>query len=85
MIAEQSTSIERFFDCSDEEKQFILKQIQKAVNPEKTMQNYRKCLEMVNSNEKYQSFKKSGFFVLERDDKRAPKVTLEILEKHFDL
>ena len=85
MIAKQSISVERFFEREDEEKQFILDQIQKSKDPEKTMQNYRECLERVNSIEKYQAFEKSGFFVLERNDQRTLQETLKILEKHFNL
>ena len=85
MLAPQSISIERFFDREDEEKQFILEQIQKAENPEKTMQNYRECLARVNSADKYHAFEESGFFALVRDDERTLEQTLEILEKHFKL
>lgn len=85
MLAPQSISIERFFDREDKEKQFILEQIQKAENPEKTMQNYRECLARVNSADKYRAFEESGFFTLVRDDERTLGQTLEILEKHFKL
>ncbi|MBD5135919.1 MAG: hypothetical protein HDT39_08160 [Lachnospiraceae bacterium] len=85
MLAPQSISIERFFDREDKEKQFILEQIQKAVNPEKTMQNYKECLAKVNSAEKYHAFENSGFFTLVRNDERTLEQTLEILEEHFNL
>lgn len=85
MLAPQSISIERFFDREDEEKQFILEKIQKAVNPEKTMKNYRECLARINSPEKYHAFEESGFFTLVRDDERTLEQTLEVLEKHFRL
>lgn len=85
MLAPQSMSIERFFDREDEEKLFILEQIQKAENPEQTMKNYRECLARINSEEKYHEFEESGFFTLLRDDKRTLEQTLEILERHFNL
>lgn len=85
MLAPQSVSIERFFDREDEEKQFILKEIKKSENPEKTMQNYRECLARINSIEKYRMFENSGFFTLVRNDERTLQQTLEILEKHFNL
>lgn len=85
MISKQSTSVERFFDREDEEKQFILSKIKEAKDPEKTMKNYRECLKKVNSLDKYQAFKDSGFFVLERDDNRKKEETMKILEKHFGL
>lgn len=85
MLAPQSTSVERFFDREDQEKQFILEQIQKAENPDKTMKNYCECLAKINSEEKYDAFEKSGFFTLIRDDARTLGQTLEILAGHFHL
>lgn len=85
MLAPHSTSINHFFDRPDPEKQFILRQIQNAEDPEKTMQNYRACLARINSREKYEALEGAGFFTLVRDDTRTPEQTLEILEKHFRL
>ena len=85
MAAKQSTSVERFFERDDEEKQFILSQIESSDNPAAQMENYRKCLAMVNSVEKYNAFVNFGFYALERDDKRTPEETMMILEKHFKL
>lgn len=85
MLAPQHTSVERFFDRDDEDKNFILEQIQKAENPEKTMQNYRECLALINSEDKYRAFEASGFYTLIRDDTRTPEQTLALLEKHFQL
>lgn len=85
MLALQSTSVDRFFDRADAEKQFILKQIQMAEHPEQTMQNYRKCLEKINSIEVYRAFEASGFFTLQRDDSRTPQQTMALLERHFGL
>ncbi|MCI8360361.1 MAG: hypothetical protein HFE86_03380 [Clostridiales bacterium] len=85
MLAPLSTSVERFFDRKDPEKQFILEQIGKAKNPEETMKNYRGCLARINCAETYQAFAASGFFTLVRDDARTLEQTLEILERHFAL
>lgn len=85
MLAPQSVSVDRFFNREDEEKQFILQQIQQAENPEKTMRNYRQCLERINSKEKYHDFENSGFFTLVRDDERTLEQTMEILERHFKM
>ena len=85
MLSPQSTSVERFFDRTDEDKQFILEQIRQADDPEKTMMNYRKCIEKINSPEKYQAFENAGFFVIVRDEKRTIDETLALLEKHFQL
>ncbi len=85
LLSPQSTSVERFFDRDDPDKQFILEQIRKSENPEKTMRNYRECLALINSPEKYRAFEQSGFFTLVRRDERTPNQTLSILERHFCL
>ena len=85
MVAPQSTSVERFFDRSDPDKQFPLSVIDAAEDPEKTMANFRACMAKINSREKYDMFANSGFFTLVRDDDRTPEESLSILEKHFKL
>lgn len=85
MLAPQSTSVDRFFDRSDPDKQFLLQQIEAAEDPEATMENYRACLALINSQEKYDAFANSGFFTVVRDDARTPEETMAILEKHFGL
>jgi len=85
MLAPQSTSVERFFDRSDPEKQFLLRQIELAPDPEKAMRNYRACLEKINSQEKYDAFMNCGFYVCVRDDNRTIEQTMEILAAHFGL
>lgn len=85
MLSPQSTSVDRFFDRSDPEKQFLLQKIQEAENPEETLANFRACLAEINSPENYRAFENSGLFVLVRDDSRAPEETMQILAKHFGL
>ena len=85
LLAPQSVSVDRFFEREDADKQFILEQIRRAENPEKTMENYRNCLAVINSPEKYRAFEQSGFFTLVRDEERTVEQTLGILEKHFGL
>jgi hypothetical protein len=85
LLAPQSVSVERFFERGDADKQFILEQIQKAENPERTMENYRNCLMEINSPEKYRAFEQSGFFTLVREEGRTVEQTLGILENHFGL
>ncbi len=87
MLSPQSMSVERFFDRSDPDKQFLLGEIDKCPDPEKTMANFRACLERVNSPEVYRKMKESGFFVhvrteCERDTREE---VLAILAKHFKL
>jgi len=85
MLAPQSTSVDRFFDRSDPEKQFLLRQIELAPDPEKAMRNYRACLEKINSQEKYDAFLNCGFYVCTRDDSRTIEQTMNILARHFKL
>jgi len=85
MLSPQSTSVDRFFDRTDPEKQFLLQKIQEAEDPEKTMANFRACLAAINSPEGYRALEESGFFVLTRDDSRTPQETCSILAQHFGL
>ena len=85
LLAPPSLSVERFFQREDPEKQFILKQIQQAADPEKTMENYRACLAAINSPEAYRSWEEAGFFILVRSEAHTPQQTLAALEEHFGL
>ncbi len=85
MLSPKSMSVERFFDREDEEKKFILSKIEEAKDPEKAMENYKKCLELINSNEKYKAFEESGFFTMIRTEDRKLDDALLQLEKHFGL
>ena len=85
MICPQSMSVDRFFDRDDPEKQFILEQIRKSEDPERTMQNYRKCLEKINSKEMYDAYANSEFFTIVRDDESTIENTMDKLAKHFGL
>lgn len=85
MLSPQSMSVDRFFERDDEDKQFILAQINNAQDPEKTMANYRECLARINSHEKYMAYENSGFFTMVRTEDRTIPDALEMLEKHFGL
>lgn len=85
MLSPQSTSVERFFDRPDPEKQFLLDQIRQAEDPARTMANFRACIAEINSAERYRAFEESGFFVLVRDDRRTPEETMLLLAGHFRL
>jgi len=87
MLSPQSMSIERFFDRSDEEKQFLLEQIRLSENPEKTMDNFKECLARINSTERYHEFLNSGFFTIVREDTEADTRidTMNMLAEHFQL
>lgn len=85
LLAPQSTSVERFFDRADPEKQFLLREIEKCPDPEKTLDNFRACVARINSPERYRAFAESGFFVHVRDERMTPEDTLNLLARHFGL
>lgn len=83
MLSPQSMSVDRFFDRPDAEKQFLYQKILEAPDPAAVMVNYRKCLEQVNSQEHYDEFAQSGFFVHARCESSTIENTLKQLEEHF--
>ena len=83
MLSPQSMSVERFFDRSDSEKQFLLSQIDMAEDPAATMANFRACLALINSPENYHYFENCGFFTLVRTEESVLEERVAILEKHF--
>ncbi len=85
MLAAPGVTASRFFDRPDVEKQFLYRCIMEAEDPEATLANFRACIERVNSPERRRTFEDSGFFVLERDERRTPEQTMAILERHFGL
>lgn len=87
MLSPQSLSVDMFFERGDEEKQFLLSQIQQAKDSEKTMQNFRNCLAKINSQEIYDEWLNSGFFTIVREDIATDTrfETLDTLERHFGL
>lgn len=85
MLCPQSMSVDSFFDRSDPEKLFILEQINKAENPQKAMDNYRKCLEKISSKYVYDRYADSGFYTIVRDDNSTIENTLKKLAMHFCL
>ena len=87
MLSPQSMSVERFFDRSDPEKQFILSVIDSCENAEEVMENYRKGLALINSKEHYEEMANSGFFTLvrEKTDEDTREEVCGKLAKHFGL
>ena len=85
MLSPQWMSVDRFFDRPDADKQFLYQQILKAPDPEAAMVNYRKCLEKINSPERYREFAESGFFTYVRDENSTIPDALNQLEQHFQL
>ena len=87
MLSPQSMSVERFFDRSDPDKQFLLRVIDSCDDPEAVMENYRQGLARINSQAHYDEYATSGFFtVVRQDDGRDTReeVCRQIAE-HFGL
>ena len=87
MLSPQSMSVERFFDRSDPEKQFLLRKIGECADPEATMANFRACLAQINSPEHYAECAEADFFTLVREDTDVDtrEEVLHRLAKHFGL
>lgn len=87
MLSPQSMSVEQFFHRDDPEKQFLLKQIQAAENPEKALANFKACLARINSDEIYEKFENSGFLIIRREnvDADTRDEVLATLASHFKL
>lgn len=87
MLSPQSMSVERFFDRSDPEKQFLLSVIDSCDDSKAVMENYKKGLALINSQEHYDECANSGFFTLVREDdgKDTRESVCELLAKHFKL
>lgn len=85
MLNDPKESVRRFFEREDREKQMMYQLLKTEPNPEKAMDNFRKCLERINSQENYDYFMNSGFNVLKRDDSRTLEETLEIVKMFFKL
>ena len=85
MLSPPETSVSRFFDRSDPEKQFLLRTMEQMPDAPAVLANFRACLEKINSPEVVEGFLRSGFFTLMRDESRTPEETLRLLEQHFQL
>ena len=87
MLSPQSMSVERFFDRSDPEKQFLLNVIDSCDDPASVMENYRQGLARINSKEHYDEYANSGFFTVVREDNGLDtrKQVCDMIAKHFGL
>lgn len=87
MLSPQSMSVDRFFDRSDPDKQFLLSIIDSCENREEVMENYRRGLALINSQEHYDEYAQSGFFTVVREDdgRDTRKQVCDIIAKHFGL
>ena len=87
MLSPQSMSVERFFDRSDPEKQFILSVIDSCDNPKEVMVNYKRGLALINSQKHYDELANSGFFTVVREDNGVDtrEAVCDKIAKHFRL
>lgn len=85
LLSPQSLSVGRFFDRPDPEKQFLYRQIMEGPDPEGTMANFRSCMALANSPERYAEFAQSGFFTFLRTEESTMEEELAALEEHFKL
>ena len=87
MLSPQAMSIERFFDRSDPEKQFLLHVIESCEDSEAVMENYRQGLALINSEKHYNEYANSDFFTIVRQDtqKDTREEVCGIIAKHFGL
>ena len=85
MLADPQIAVQRFFNRPDPEKQFLYRLIMEEPDPEKAMENYRKGLELICSQESYDEMLHSGFPVVFRDENRTIQQTLALVEKAFGL
>ncbi len=87
MLSPQSLSVERFFDRSDPEKQFLLSVIESCEDPEAVMENYRRGLVLINSKKHYDEYADSGFFTVVRQDNNIDtrEEVCNAIAKHFGL
>lgn len=87
MLSPLSMSVERFFDRSDPEKQFLLKVIESCEDSESVMENYRRGLELINGKVHYDEYANSGFFTVVRQNNDADtrEEVCDAIAKHFGL
>lgn len=87
MLSPQSMSVERFFDRSDPDKQFLLRVIESCDDPEAVMENYKRGLALINSPKHYAEYAESGFFTVVRQDNGIDtrEEVCDIIAKHFGL
>ena len=87
MLSPQSMSVDRFFDRSDPDKQFLLSVIDSCDDPVSVMENYRRGLARVNSREHYEEYASSVFFTVVREvsENDTREEVCEKIAKHFGL
>ena len=87
MLSPQSMSVERFFDRTDPDKQFLLGVIDSCEDPIAVMENYRQGLARINSQAHYDEYASSGFFTVVREDNGIDtrEAVCDRIAEHFGL
>lgn len=87
MLSPQSMSVERFFDRSDPDKQFLLSVIDRCEDRDAVMENYKRGLARINSKQHYDEYANSGFFTVVRQEVGADtrEEVCDMIAKHFGL
>ena len=85
MLADPAVSVNRFFDRPDAEKQFLYRLMLEEPDPERALQNFRHCLERINSQKSCDAFLHSGFPVILRDENRSAEETCRLAAHIFGL
>jgi hypothetical protein len=85
MLSPREMAIDRFFDRPDKEKQFLYQLMMEEPDPQAALENYRRGLELIHSQESYDEFLNSGFEINMRDDKLGLEGTMALIEKKLGL
>ena len=85
MLADPQISVDLFFNRPDREKQFLYRLMLEEPDPQAALDNFRKGLEMINSQEKYDYYLNCGFKVILRDESRTQQQTVALAEKLLGL
>lgn len=80
LLTDVNTSIHRFFDRPDPEKQFLYKLMLEEPDPKASLDNYREILTRVCSQEFYDELENSGFKVIYKDESRSQEETVILAE-----
>ena len=85
MLSEPEISVRRFFERPDKEKQFLYQLMMEEPDPQASLDNYRKILTQINSQEAYDRFLNYGFSVILRDESRTIEETFALVEEKLGL
>ena len=89
VFVDTNISLETLREISDRDHVLIMladpEEWWREPEPERALENFRQCLERINSPAVYDEFLHSGFRVILRDDSRSIEETLALVEREFGL